>query len=120
MTPDLARALEAALEIELETTGRRTGRAHRATVWFAPVGDVLWLRTDRSSDWYRNLVADPRCLVRVGKLHIRALREPVDDEPTALRDLIERWRAKYGQEWVADWYVERGRIPVRVRLLGPK
>jgi hypothetical protein len=117
LSPELARTLEAAEAIEIQTTGRRTGRAHRVDVWFAAVGDVLWLRTDANADWYRNLVADPRCRVRVGQFELAAVREPVEDEPAALRDLIARWRVKYGQEWVADWYVERGRIPVRVRLI---
>jgi deazaflavin-dependent oxidoreductase (nitroreductase family) len=110
-------ALESAEEVELETIGRRTGRLHRTTVWFARDDDVLWLRTDANSDWHRNLVADPRCTVRVGEFEIGAVREPVEDEIRALRELIDRWRMKYGQEWVADWYVERGRIPVRLRLL---
>ena len=38
---------------------------------------------------------------------------------SALRALVGLWRDKYGQEWVADWFVERGRVPVRVRVLGP-
>jgi hypothetical protein len=38
------------------------------------------------------------------------------DDPESLRRLIGLWRVKYGNEWVGDWYVERGRIPVRVRI----
>jgi hypothetical protein len=44
------------------------------------------------------------------------VREPIDDEPTALRHVVDLFRAKYGAEWVGDWYVERGRTPVRLRL----
>src|SRR5439155_683179 len=75
------------------------------------------LRTDRDADWLRNLDRDPRATVRVGTHEIAVRREPITDEAAALRELIELWRTKYGQEWVADWYVERGRVPVRLRLV---
>ena len=46
-----------------------------------------------------------------------ALLEPVADEAAALRRLVEIWRAKYGVDYVSDWYVDRGRVPVAIRLL---
>ncbi len=101
-------------ELTLVTSGRRTGRPHAVTLWFAREGDVLWLRADRSADWYRNLVREPRCRVRVADREWDAVRERLDDEASALRHLVELWRAKYGVEWVADWYVDHGRIPVRL------
>ncbi len=109
----------AAEELVLTTTGRRTGRPHAVTLWFAREGDVLWLRADRSSDWYRNLLRDPRCRVRAGGLDLPGEREAVADESAALRHVVELWRAKYGAEWVGDWYVERGRVPVRIGLRLP-
>ena len=117
MSDPLDEALRTAEEIELTTTGRRSGRPHRVTVWFAYDGESLWLRTDRDADWLRNLERDGHARIRLGTREIAAQRVPVADEPDALRRLIDLWRAKYGQEWVADWYVERGRIPVRLRLL---
>lgn len=117
MTGDISAALRAADELELITTGRRSSRPHRVKVWFAYDGESLWLRTDRDADWLRNLDRDARATVRIGAHEIAVRREPVTDEATALRALIELWRAKYGQEWVADWYVERGRVPVRLRLV---
>jgi deazaflavin-dependent oxidoreductase (nitroreductase family) len=49
----------------LTTTGRRTGRPHRIEIWYAADGDTLYLLSGggRSSDWVRNLLAEP--LVRV-------------------------------------------------------
>ena len=116
MNADLAAALAAADELDLLTTGRRTGRTHTVTLWFAHDDGLLWLRGDRDSDWCLNLAHDPACRVRVSGLEVSGRREPVADEARALRELIDRWRAKYGQEWVGDWYVERGRIPVLVRI----
>ena len=104
-------------ELELGTRGRRTGRPHSVKVWFAHEDGVLWLRADeREPDWLRNLRADPVCTVRIGDLELRARYEPVDDGDAALRHLVTLWRAKYGPEWVQDWYVEKGREPVSLRL----
>ena len=119
MRADLAAALAAADELELVTTGRRTGTRRAVTLWFAHDDGVLWLRGDRDSDWYRNLARDPSCRVQVNGLETSARREPIADEARALRELIERWRDKYGAEWVGDWYVERGRVPVRLRVEDP-
>lgn len=112
----LEEALRTAEEIELVTRGRSSGRVHRVKVWFAYDGDAIWLRTDRTTDWYRNLERDGRCEIVVAGQHATARLEPIGDPDEALRQLIDRWRAKYGAEWVADWYVERGRVPVRLRI----
>jgi hypothetical protein len=55
-------------------------------------------------------------VIAVGAARGEAARVPIADEAAALRRLVELWRAKYGAEWVADWYVERGRVPVLLRV----
>jgi deazaflavin-dependent oxidoreductase (nitroreductase family) len=112
------RALRDAQELVLVTRGRKTGRPRETTVWFAHDDGRLWLRTDRDTDWYLNLEHDPHCRIRIGALELAATREPIADEDAALRRVVELFRAKYGAEWVSDWYVERGRAPVRLRLEG--
>ncbi len=116
MDARLEQGLRDAEEVVLVTRGRKSGRPHEATVWFALDDGVVWLRTDRDTDWYRNLRRDPHCRIRVGAMEISATNEPIDDEAGALRRVVELFRAKYGAEWVSDWYVERGRKPVRLRL----
>jgi hypothetical protein len=117
MEPEVMEALRQAEEVVLITRGRKTGRPHEATVWSALENGVLWLRTDHESDWYRNLRREPNCRVRVGNIEVAARSEPIVDEAAALRRVVELFRAKYGAEWVSDWYVERGRAPVRLRLV---
>lgn len=114
----LEKALAQTEEVVLVTRGRKTGRTHETTVWCAYEGGVVWLRGDHDSDWYRNLERDPQCRIRVGETEVAAVNEPIDDEAAALRKVVELFRAKYGAEWVSDWYVERGRAPVRLRLEG--
>lgn len=56
----------------LTTTGRRTGNAHTIEIWFAAIGDTIYLmnggtrRPPGSSDWVRNLQADSSVRVRIG------------------------------------------------------
>lgn len=116
MEPQLERGLRDAEEIVLVTRGRRSGRPHDATVWCAYEDGGLWLRTDHDTDWYRNLQRDPHCRIRAGTTEVAAVNEPIADEAAALRHVVDLFRAKYGAEWVSDWYVERGRAPVRLRL----
>lgn len=104
-------------ELLLITPGRRSGRDRAVKLWFAYEDGAVWLRTDRGADWYRNLSTSRRCRLRIGALEVEGQLEPVADEAEALRHLIELWRAKYGVDYVADWYVDRGRVPVRIRLL---
>ena len=117
MTSAAEEALRSAQEATLETRGRRTGRPHRVVLWYAYEAPDVWLRGDPGADWLRNLEGDHSCLFIVGAHAIAATREQVADEGAALRHVVELWRSKYGVEWVADWYVERGRVPVRLRLL---
>jgi hypothetical protein len=112
---ELIDALSTAEELEVLTTGRRSGTAHAVRVWFAYDGEAIWLRTDRAADWLRNLEREPHCQIRVAGVARAARREPVADENAALRHIVDLWRAKYGAEWVADWYIDRGRVPVRLR-----
>jgi hypothetical protein len=128
------RALRDAEELELVTTGRVTGRPHTVRLRFAHDDGVVWVRTgerpsapdasgvrrrsrpDRTSDWLRNLESDPQARVRIAGAEFPARYEPSADPPADLRKAVDLLRAKYGAEWVGDWYLEAGRVPVKLRL----
>jgi hypothetical protein len=85
-------------------------------LWSAYDDGLLWLRSDAETDWYRNLRADPHCRIRIAGYELEGIHVPSVDTAADLHRLVVLWRVKYGNEWVSDWYVERGRIPVRVRV----
>ena len=116
----MAESLRDAEEIELITRGRRSGRPHSVRLWSAFDDGILWLRSDADTDWYRNLRADPHCRIRVGAVELDGIHERNVDDAAELHRLVALWREKYGNEWVGDWYVERGRIPVRIRVTPPR
>ena len=129
------RALAEADELELVTTGRVSGGPHSVRLRFAYDEGVVWLRTgerpsapdasgvrrrtesDRTTDWLRNLEHDAHALVRIGDAELPASYERSIDPAADLRRAVELLRDKYGAEWVADWYLEMGRIPVKLRLV---
>ena len=47
---------------------------------------------------------------------LAARYEPSADPAADLRHAVELLRKKYGAEWVGDWYLDAGRIPVKLRL----
>jgi hypothetical protein len=128
------RALAEADELELVTTGRVSGHTHTVRLRFAYEDGIVWLRTgergsapdasgvrrrtksERETDWLRNLEHDPRARVRIAGAELPALYEPSADPEADLRRAVELLRKKYGAEWVGDWYLEAGRVPVKLRL----
>ena len=128
------RALAEADELELVTTGRVSGQPHIVRLRFAYDDGVVWLRTgerpsapdasgirhrtesDRTSDWFRNLEHDPEARVRIADAELPARYERSADAAADLRRAVELLREKYGAEWVGDWYLDAGRIPVKLRL----
>jgi hypothetical protein len=129
------RALAEADELELVASGRVSGEPHTVRLRFAYDDGVIWLRTgerpsapdasgvrrrtasDRTSDWLRNLEHDPDARVRLADAELAVRYEPSSDPAADLRRAVELLRAKYGAEWVGDWYLDAGRIPVKLRLL---
>jgi deazaflavin-dependent oxidoreductase (nitroreductase family) len=77
----------------LETTGRRSGEPRRVPVTRLVEGDTLWIVTEhgRKAGYVRNIEADPRVRVRVGR----------------------KWRS--GRAAILG---PAGKVPAMVRLMG--
>jgi deazaflavin-dependent oxidoreductase (nitroreductase family) len=81
---------------DLTTTGRRSGRPHEVEIWFGVHGDeiVLICGNGPTTDWFRNLGADPHVRVRIGDgVHDGAARVVTD--PAERRAIGELMGAKY-------------------------
>jgi deazaflavin-dependent oxidoreductase (nitroreductase family) len=97
----------------LTTTGRRTGQPHEIEIWFAAVGDTIYLmngstrRPPGLSDWVRNLQANPSVRVRIrdegfiGEARVVAFdsaehdraRDVLVTKYATKEDDLSRWRA---------------------------
>ncbi|HEX6075766.1 MAG TPA: nitroreductase/quinone reductase family protein [Micromonosporaceae bacterium] len=85
----------------LETTGRRTGLPRHTPVGNGLDGDTFWLVAAHGSqsDYVRNILADPRVRVRVGRRWRdgTAVVLPGDDPDVRSRTLPYRWDAALGR-----------------------
>ena len=91
----------------LTTTGRRSGRPHTIEIWFAlREGRAYLLAGDGdTSDWVRNLRADPHVTIRIGgredPARAREIADP--DEDRLARELVfEKYAPRYSgdlREW---------------------
>ena len=77
---------------------------------------IASITVEEIDDWLRNLEHEPRCEIQVGSVAVPAVYEPSTDVTADLRRAVELLQAKYGSGWVEDWYVDRGRVPVKLRV----
>lgn len=107
--------LRAATECRLITTGRTSGRPREIIIWFASVGDRVFVLAGgrERAHWVQNLRADPVVRVRIRKRTFEGRGQPVEgeqDDPVARAAIA----AKYGTKWLTNWLRES--LPVRIDL----
>jgi deazaflavin-dependent oxidoreductase (nitroreductase family) len=85
----------------LETIGRRSGLARTTPVGNGLTGDVFWLFSahGEQSDYVRNLMAEPRVRVKVGRRWYRgtAVVLPADDAIARSYTLPHQWDRAIGR-----------------------
>jgi len=66
----------------LETTGRRSGKPRRVTLSFMalPGRHIVFAGWGERADWFRNILAEPRVSVRIGRRRFAATARPVADQ----------------------------------------
>jgi deazaflavin-dependent oxidoreductase (nitroreductase family) len=65
----------------LTTRGRKSGKSYTIPLGFQTDGDrLIIIAGSANPDWYRNLVADPRVRVEVGKETFEAIATPLAGE----------------------------------------
>ena len=97
----------------LTTAGRRSGLPREIEIWYTTAGGRYYLVAERgeAAGWVRNLRADPRVSVRVGRRRRAARARVVDParRPAVVRAVRARSEAKYG--WGDGLLVELTPIP---------
>ena len=104
---ELRNALQDTSKVELTVTGRKSGRESSRPLWFVAEGEKLYLLPVGGSDsnWYKNIEKTPSIgLTAVGAgFHTDA--KPIED-PAAVDDAVERFRARYGAGRVKAYYLK--------------
>lgn len=125
VTGQLGRALAAVAgrsTLTLVTTGRRTGRPRPVALWFVFAGGRLYVQSGRQghTNWYRNLLKNPRVEVRLGDLSLSARARPIGD-PREVERIHRLFRQKYWMAWIASYLgssLGQG-LPVELEELAP-
>lgn len=76
----------------LTTTGRKSGLPRQTPLQYEFIDGVYYAGSMRgdNADWYRNILADPRVLLKVGERQFPALAEAIDDSEQVLSFLKYR------------------------------
>jgi deazaflavin-dependent oxidoreductase (nitroreductase family) len=101
----------------IETTGRKSGQPRRTPVGKALEGDTLWVVAEHGhrAAWVRNVQADPRVRVRVGRRWRTGTAQPLpDDDP---RERQRRMPNKANSAVVR--VMQTGMLTVRIDLDQP-
>jgi hypothetical protein len=102
---DFKQALASTRELEITVTGRTSGRKISLPVWFVHEGDTLYLLPVQGSDseWYKNILRTPTMTISARGTEITVNVKPIA-EPHKVREVAEKFRAKYGAADVQRYY----------------
>jgi hypothetical protein len=98
-------ALQDTREVELTTTGRKSGRESSRPIWFVVDGERLLLLpvSGSGSNWYRNVRETPEIRLAADGAELRATAKPIEDLG-AVADVVGKFGAKYGAARVDEYY----------------
>jgi len=84
-------------EININVTGRKSGRAISIPVWFVFDDEKLYLLPVHGSDtqWYKNVLAQPTIRIKARGAEAELKVVPVRDA-AQVSSVIEKFRVKYG------------------------
>jgi deazaflavin-dependent oxidoreductase (nitroreductase family) len=111
-------ALDSANEIDLTTTGRKTGRESSRPVWFVRQGETLYLvpATGTDSQWYKNVLVTSAVRLTAEGAYLATEAAPVKDAHKVAQ-VVDAFRAKYGAQDVGRYY-SNPNAAVEICLIG--
>ncbi len=106
--------------IELTTKGRRTGRPHAVTLWFAAVDDKIFLSHEgEETDWMRNIRKNDHIFFKIRGLEFQGIAHFLDDTAAeisvAKKSLYEKYYGKATRETIDDWFSMSKLLLVRLK-----
>lgn len=110
------RAVASRSTCRITTRGRKTGRPHAVTIWFAVDGDDVALATLRAGrDWPRNVRANPDVEIDLGEVRLRGAARMVVEE-TRRREIETLLARKYRIARVGSWFGLRPQAVFEVKV----
>jgi deazaflavin-dependent oxidoreductase (nitroreductase family) len=114
---DILERLAEAREIDIETTGRRSGLTRRTTTWVVVDEGVPYVRSEfgDAGHWYRNARAEPRVGLILDGRRLEATATLVTD-PAQWRRVSDGFRTKYGRGSAVGEMVDSAVEPMTLAL----
>ena len=104
--------------IYLTTKGRRTGKPHTVELWFAVVGDRVYLSHEgKCTDWMRNIQKDDRVEFKIGNNWFRGRSQIVkggEAFEVGKHALYLKYYGKANKDVVDDWFSESTVIEISI------
>jgi|SRR5215831_3760004 len=102
---DLKDRLSRYRQIEITVTGRKSGRAISAPVWFVAEEDTVYLLPVRGSDtqWYKNVLKQPTIRIEARGAGADFKATPIT-EAAQVKSVVGKFREKYGAGDVKKYY----------------
>jgi deazaflavin-dependent oxidoreductase (nitroreductase family) len=121
MTIEDEHALLRASSVTVRTRGRRTGRPHRAVVWFVCQDGMAYFLAHagehgRGTDWYQNLMAAGEAEIEAEGVRFRGSPVAYSEPEQAVATVVRLFENKYGNGAIESWYTPGARIPLRLEL----
>jgi deazaflavin-dependent oxidoreductase (nitroreductase family) len=114
---DLVARLSETREVDVETTGRRSGLTRRTTTWVVVDEGVPYVRSEygNAGQWFQNALAEPRLtLILDGRRH--AVTATLVRDPATLGRVSDQLRAKYRRNSAAGEMVDPKVEPMTLAL----
>ena len=108
MASELKEALDAAREVDLTVTGRKSGQPSTRPVWFVEEDGTVYLLPVGGSgaNWYKNVLETPTIGLAAGGADAQTECKPVTDA-AKVKDLLARFSDKYGVSQVEQYYPDQ-------------
>jgi deazaflavin-dependent oxidoreductase (nitroreductase family) len=92
-------------EIRISVTGRKSGRVISNPVWFVFEDGRLYLLpvTGSNTQWYKNVLKNPKMRVKAGNDEREIEVSPLTDSKQ-VSPVVEKFRTKYGAGDVKKYY----------------
>ena len=113
---DLRERLARTRQIKISVTGRKSGATISLPVWFVLEADKLYLLPVYGSEtqWFRNVEKSRVLGISAGGAEAK-FKPTLVRQPTAVKAVVEKFRAKYGPTDVKKYY-RKFDVAVRVRF----
>jgi deazaflavin-dependent oxidoreductase (nitroreductase family) len=105
---ELRSALQDTDEVELTTTGRKSGRESSRPIWFVEEGGRLLLLPIKGTDtgWYLNVRETPSIRLAADGADYEATAETTEDAAD-VEHVVAAFTEKYGADRVRDYYPKK-------------